>query len=148
AAMNECQPTDFRSLRLLLCCGVLSSEQTKAFAERFGITPLGVYQRPEFTSVAAANVPDKTLEKFTQIGNKPGTIGQPLPGVACRIVHPETWEPLSADQTGMLIISGPSVMQGYWRDGAATHSAMHDDWFITGEQATMDEDGFITLAAR
>jgi acyl-[acyl-carrier-protein]-phospholipid O-acyltransferase/long-chain-fatty-acid--[acyl-carrier-protein] ligase len=148
AATDQCQPSDFRSLRLLICCGVLSPEKTKTFAERFGIAPLAVYQRPELTSIVTANVPDKTLEKFTQIGNKPGTIGQALPGVACRIVHPETWEPLPADQVGMLVISGPCVMPGYWHDEAATQAAMRDNWFVTGEQARMDEDGFITITAR
>jgi acyl-[acyl-carrier-protein]-phospholipid O-acyltransferase/long-chain-fatty-acid--[acyl-carrier-protein] ligase len=99
----------------------------------------------ELTSIIATNVRDKTLEGFTQVGQKPGTVGQPLPGIACRIVDPATLAPLPAGQAGTLLVTGPTVMLGYLGREDLTATALHDGWFNSGDRATMDEEGFITI---
>ncbi len=139
------QTCDFRSLRTLICCGRLLNDGENKYEQQFSCKPLETYYRTELSSITATNVPDKTLENFTQIGNKPGTVGQPLVGMAARIVHPETLESLSAGQEGLLQIRTASLMKGYLADEAATKLAVCDGWFSTGDIARIDEHGFITI---
>jgi acyl-[acyl-carrier-protein]-phospholipid O-acyltransferase/long-chain-fatty-acid--[acyl-carrier-protein] ligase len=82
------------------------------------------------------------------VGNKPGSIGQPIPGVAARIVNPETFEPVSTSEEGLLLIYGANVMVGYLNQPEATRAVIRDGWYITGDIARFDEDGFITITDR
>jgi acyl-[acyl-carrier-protein]-phospholipid O-acyltransferase / long-chain-fatty-acid--[acyl-carrier-protein] ligase len=142
----SCQPDDFRSLRTLASISAkLPETLSTEFAERFGIKPLEAYNCSELTSIIATNVRDKTLEGFTQVGQKPGTVGHPLPGIAYRIVDPATLSPLPPGQAGTLLVTGPTVMLGYLGRDGLTASALHDGWLNTGDRATVDEDGFITI---
>ncbi len=144
--LASCQPDDFRTLHTLVSIGAKLPETLAAdFAERFGIKPLEAYDCTELTSIIATNVRDKTLEGFTQVGQKTGTVGQPLPGIACRIVDPATLAPLPPGQAGTLLVTGPTVMLGYLGRDDLTASALHDGWFNTGDRATMDEEGFISI---
>ena len=84
-----------------------------------------------------------------QIGAKRGTVGQPIPGVAVRIVNPETFETLGCHEEGMLLVKGPSVMVGYLGEPEKTRQVMWEDgWYITGDVAQLDEDGFIQITDR
>ena len=94
------------------------------------------------------NVPDRNLDGFRQIGNKAGTIGQPMPGVAARIVDPETFVPLPVGQEGLLLIRGGNVMEGYLGNPDETAKVVRDGWYVTGDIVKMDEDGFITITDR
>jgi acyl-[acyl-carrier-protein]-phospholipid O-acyltransferase/long-chain-fatty-acid--[acyl-carrier-protein] ligase len=144
--LATCQPDDFRTFHTLVTVGSKLPESLAAsFADRFGIKPSEAYDCAELTSIIATNVRDKTLEGFTQVGQKPGTVGQPLPGIACRIVDPATLSPLPPGQAGTLLVTGPTVMLGYLGRDDLTASTVHDGWFNTGDRATMDEDGFISI---
>ena len=144
--LTLCQPDDFRTLHTLVSTGAkLPETLATEFAERFGIKPLEAYDCTELTSIIATNVRDKTLESFTQIGQKSGTVGQPLPGVACRIVDAASFEPAPIGQTGILLVTGPTVMLGYFGHDDLTAGALHDGWFNTGDRAVMDEEGFISI---
>jgi acyl-[acyl-carrier-protein]-phospholipid O-acyltransferase/long-chain-fatty-acid--[acyl-carrier-protein] ligase len=144
----ECSQDDFASVRLLWCGGeVLPAELAQSFQEKFKILPLLGYGQTELSPAATLNVPDKDLDGFRQVGNQIGTIGQPLPGVAARIVEPATFESLPPDKAGLLLFYGANVMVGYFNDLAATDMVIRDNWFITDLVATMNEDGFITLAS-
>jgi acyl-[acyl-carrier-protein]-phospholipid O-acyltransferase/long-chain-fatty-acid--[acyl-carrier-protein] ligase len=110
--------------------------------------PLEGYGCTELSPVAATNVPDWSGTGARQLGNKSGTIGLPVPGVAARIVDPDTFEPLPAEKEGMLLIYGGNVMMGYLGNSEATHNAIRDGWYITGDIGKFDEDGFITLTGR
>ena len=144
--LTACQPEDFRSLHTLISTGAKLPETLAAeFAQRFGIKPLEAYDCTELSSIIATNVRDKTLEDFTQIGQKSGTVGQPLPGIACRIVDPATLAPLPPGQAGTLLVTGPTIMLGYLGRDDLTASALHDGWFNTGDRAAMDEEGFISI---
>jgi acyl-[acyl-carrier-protein]-phospholipid O-acyltransferase/long-chain-fatty-acid--[acyl-carrier-protein] ligase len=147
--LKRCEPSDFSSLRILMC-GAEKLPQTLAreFQEKFGVLPLEGYGCTELSPVAAANVPDQEMEGFRQVGNKPGTIGQPVPGVAARIVHPETFEPLPPGQEGLLLIYGANVMEGYLGRPEQTREVIRDGWYVTGDIARIDEDGFLTITDR
>ncbi|HEY1967987.1 MAG TPA: long-chain fatty acid--CoA ligase, partial [Pseudonocardia sp.] len=51
-------------------------------------------------------------------------------------------------EPGEIIVSGPSVTPGYWRDRAATEAALIDGWFHTGDVGVFDEDGFLRIVDR
>lgn len=53
-----------------------------------------------------------------------------------------------AGSAGELLVEGPTVMAGYWGQPAATAETMRDGWLRTGDVATMDHDGFVTLVDR
>ena len=116
--------------------------------DKFGVQPLEGYGCTELSPVAAANVPDWQEGTTRQIGNKPGTIGQPVPGVAARIVDPDTFRPLPPGEEGLLLIYGANVMKGYLGRADSTRDAIRDGWYITGDIAKFDEDGFITITDR
>ncbi|OOB91238.1 long-chain-fatty-acid--CoA ligase [Rathayibacter sp. VKM Ac-2630] len=79
-----------------------------------------------------------------------GTVGLPLPGTDVRIVDPE--DPsvdVAPGEQGELVVRGPQVFRGYHRKPQETaDSFTADGWFRTGDIATMDEDGFISLVDR
>jgi acyl-[acyl-carrier-protein]-phospholipid O-acyltransferase/long-chain-fatty-acid--[acyl-carrier-protein] ligase len=147
--LRRCGPGDFASLRFLWCgAEKLPPALAKEFEEKFHVLPMEGYGATELSPAAAANVPDKDLDGFRQVGNKPGTIGQPLPGVAARVVDPDTFAPLPAGKEGLLLAYGPNVMAGYLSRPEATKEVLRDGWYVTGDIGRIDEDGFITLTDR
>lgn len=80
---------------------------------------------------------------------KVGSIGVAIPNTDAKIVDLETLEPVPSGEIGELWVSGPQVMQGYWRDDAATKvSITEDGWLRTGDIATMDGDGYVRIISR
>ena len=70
---------------------------------------------------------------------RPGSVGFPLPGVEIR---------LSAGDTGEILVRGPNVFKGYWRNPVATKASFRDGWFATGDVAERDPDGYIRIVGR
>jgi acyl-[acyl-carrier-protein]-phospholipid O-acyltransferase / long-chain-fatty-acid--[acyl-carrier-protein] ligase len=147
--LKRCEAGDFSTIRMLIC-GAEKLPRTLAdeFQQKFGVMPLEGYGCTELSPVASTNVPDWSGSGARQLGNKTGTVGRPIPGVAARIVDPDTFEPLPAEKEGLLLIYGANVMVGYLGKPEATQEALHDGWYITGDMAKFDEDGFITLTGR
>jgi len=78
-----------------------------------------------------------------------GTVGFPLPNIELRVVDPETGDELPKGDIGSLEVRGPNVFQGYWRMPEKTTEDFRDDgFFITGDIAKFDEDGYITIIGR
>lgn len=79
----------------------------------------------------------------------PGAVGFPLPGIAARVVDPETGKPLAADEIGMIEVKGPNVFKGYWRMPEKTKSEFRDDgFFITGDLGKIDTKGYVHIVGR
>jgi acyl-[acyl-carrier-protein]-phospholipid O-acyltransferase/long-chain-fatty-acid--[acyl-carrier-protein] ligase len=83
-----------------------------------------------------------------QVRNKIGTVGHPIPGVACRVVDPDTDQPLPAGAEGMLLVKGPNVTPGYLNRPDQTAKVIKDGWYTTGDMARIDEDGFVVITGR
>ena len=111
-------------------------------------TILEGYGCTELAPVVAVNTPDVVDGKERQIGHKPGTVGHPIPGVAAKIIDPDTEQPLGPGQEGLLLIKGPNVMLGYLNQPNLTEQVMRHGWYITGDIAAIDEDGFIRITDR
>lgn len=149
AYLRKATREDFASLRLVVAgAEKLKPRLADAFEERFGIRPLEGYGTTELSPVAALSLPDVDVDGIYQAGHKDGSVGQPVPGVAARIVNPETFEPLPHGENGLLLIKGPNVMKGYLDRPDLTAEALQDGWYRTGDMAQMDEDGFITITDR
>jgi long-chain acyl-CoA synthetase len=109
--------------------GAALSERLCHFFRGIGVTVLEGYGLTETTAATTVNRPDR---------NKIGSVGMPLPGVGIKI----------ADD-GEILIHGPNVFGGYWRNDAATKEVMAaDGWFRTGDIGELDEEGFLTITGR
>jgi acyl-[acyl-carrier-protein]-phospholipid O-acyltransferase / long-chain-fatty-acid--[acyl-carrier-protein] ligase len=147
--IKRCEADDFKSLRLLVCgAEKLPQAVAKEFHEKFKVQPLEGYGCTELSPVACVNVPDWQQGNQRQVGNKPGTIGQPVPGVAARVVHRETMAPLGPGQEGLLLIYGANVMKGYLGKEEMTKKKIIDGWYVTGDLAMFDDEGFISITGR
>ena len=78
---------------------------------------------------------------------KPGTVGPAIPGVEVKIVD-EAGNEVPRGEMGELICRGANIMVGYWRQPEATAEALQDGWLHTGDLATMDSDGYISIVDR
>lgn len=149
AYLRKATREDFASLRIVVVgAEKLKTRLADAFAERFGLRPLEGYGATELSPVAALSVHDVEIDGIYQVGHKEGAVGQPVPGVAARIVDPDTGAPRPPGETGLLLIKGPNVMLGYLGKPELTREAVQDGWYRTGDMARMDEDGFITITDR
>jgi len=149
--MRGCDPADFGSLRIVLTgAEKLPERLATAFDERFGIRPLEGYGCTECGPAVSVNTHDFRSAGFRQVGAKRGKIGHPLPGVSVRIVDPENPQgpPLPVDQPGLLLVRGPNVMQGYLGKPEKTAEVIQNGWYVTGDIAALDEDGFLQITDR
>ncbi len=78
-----------------------------------------------------------------------GTVGFPLKGVEVRVCDPETRLELPTGEIGMLHVRGPNVFCGYWNMPEKTREELLEDgFFITGDLAKIDADGYVTIVGR
>jgi long-chain acyl-CoA synthetase len=78
---------------------------------------------------------------------KPGTVGPTVRGVVVKIIDEEGRE-VPQGETGEIIVTGPNIMQGYFRDPVRTAEVLKDGWFYTGDIGKVDEEGFYTILGR
>ncbi len=146
---RKCTREDFSSLRYVLVgAEKLREPVAAAFREKFGLDLLEGYGCTEMSPVVAVNAPNFEAAKDTQVGNKPGTVGHPLPGVAARIVNPVSFEPLPPNTEGLLLVKGANRMAGYLGQPERTAEVCRDGWYITGDIALLDDEGFIRITDR
>ncbi|MEE9321546.1 MAG: AMP-binding protein [Granulosicoccus sp.] len=78
-----------------------------------------------------------------------GTVGLPLPGVEVRVLDQDSGEICDTGKIGMLHVRGPNVFVGYWRMPDKTRDELLEDgFFITGDLASIDTAGYVTIAGR
>ena len=137
------KPADLASLRLVItgaekCPDALFARAKEMvpraiLSEGYGIT--------ECSPVVSVSRP----------GNlRPGTIGVPLDGVEVLVVDPDSMQPLATGQRGLLLVSGATIFPGYLYYDGPSPFYEHDGkrWYITGDLARVDAEGFIHFAGR
>jgi len=152
---RKAHPLMFASLRLVIAGAErLNPEVRQEFREKFGKVIYEGYGATETSPVACVNIPD-ILVNYTgdvQIGNKPGSVGLPLPGTLIRIVDPQTMTTLPIGEAGLVLIAGPQIMQGYLNAPEKTANAIVEldglRWYKTGDKGQLDADGFLTIVDR
>ncbi len=116
-------------LRLMAAGGAALPKETQELWERMGVRIVQGYGTSECSPVIACGLPDGTTPL--------GSVGRPVRGVEVQL-SPE----------GELLVRGPNVMRGYWRDPERTAEVLTDGWYHTGDLATIDSEGNISLSGR
>ena len=149
AYIRRAKKEDFQTLRAVVTgAEKLKKKVADAFEKRFGLRPLEGYGTTELSPVASLNLPDVEIDGALHVGTKEGSIGHPIPGVAMKIVDPDTGELLPDGEEGVLLVKGPNVMLGYLNKPDKTADVLRDGWYSTGDVARMDEDGFAFITDR
>ena len=148
--LRRATPEDFATLRVVLAGGEkLKETLIQGYVEKFGVRPLEAYGATEMAPGIAVSVPPGTGGGVVQAGYKAGRTGLPCPGIAMKIVDPDTGAELGPNEPGLLYLRGPNVMLGYLGRQDLTDEVLDKDgWYCTGDIAFVDEDGFVALTDR
>ncbi len=124
----------------------LAVELAKRFEEKTGAVIFEGYGLSETAPVVSANPSDTNLRRF-------GSVGFPMPNTDFKIVDIETGQNvLPQGQDGEIAVSGPQVMQGYWRKPQADAEVFREiqgaRYFLTGDIGHIDPDGYIIITDR
>lgn len=115
-------------LRVMVSGAAPLACEVQTFFETIGMTIVEGYGLTETAAPAACNVPAE---------NKPGTVGKALPGVQIKIA-----------EDGEVMVKGPTVFAGYYKNEEATRQAFSDGWFLTGDIGELDSEGHLTIKDR
>ncbi|KAA0919325.1 class I adenylate-forming enzyme family protein [Dietzia sp. ANT_WB102] len=144
--LDEARPEHFAAVKALYSGGApIPPSTVERFAERFGHYIHNGYGMTETTSGVIAVPPGQRAPVDTASGTL--SIGVPLPGVEAAVVGVDD-QPVGAGEQGELVLSGPQIVSGYWRNEAATASTMPGGRLHTGDVAVMDADGWVYLVDR
>ncbi|MFB6170128.1 MAG: acyl-CoA synthetase [Haloarculaceae archaeon] len=110
--------------------------------ETLGVTIHDTYGQTETGNMIINNYPTMEL--------RPGSMGKPLPGITAEVVDPETGEPLDPGETGEIAQRGdyPCFFAGYWERPEQTADCFVNDWYLSGDLARKDEDGYFWFEGR
>ena len=115
-------------LRFLVSGAAPLSGEVHTFFETIGMPIIEGYGLTETAAPVACNTPN---------GAKKGTVGRPLPGLDVKIA-----------EDGEILVRGPSIFSGYYKDEEATTEAFQDGWFKTGDIGQLDEEGYLVIKDR
>jgi acyl-CoA synthetase (AMP-forming)/AMP-acid ligase II len=134
-------PTDeFESVRWIVSCGLPPATLRNVHADFPSIRFIDCYGMTELTNGAAY------LDR-AHMESKIGSCGREFPHVDFRIVD-DDGEDVPTGEVGEIVVRGPKVTSGYWRDPEGTAAAHRDGWFHSGDLARVDEDGYLYFVDR
>lgn len=132
--------TDFSSLHTLLTgTTIIPQDLCHAFQDK-GVEVAELYGATETCPIAIYKQPHPPQDKAT-------SIGLPAPHCTVRIVD-ENGHDQPTGKVGEILVKGPNVMIGYWRNEAATTKALRHDWYHTGDMGYQDSDGYYFINGR
>ncbi len=120
-------------LRFFISGGGPLSKALISGYRNLGVTILQGYGLTETSPITNVNLEWK---------NKIGSVGPAIPGVKVDIANKDK------DGRGEIIISGPVVMKGYYKNEEATREALRDGWLYTGDSGYLDSEGFLYITGR
>ena len=141
AKLDELEEHDLSRLRHAVAAGEpLNPEVIKVFRETFGVTIYDGYGQTENTLLVANG---------TGAQVRPGSMGLPTPGHDVQVID-DAGNPVGADVEGDVALRGkpPTLFAGYWDQPAETAAVFRGDWYVTGDRARRDEDGYFWFTGR
>ncbi|MEW1639974.1 class I adenylate-forming enzyme family protein [Streptomyces sp. NPDC093801] len=133
-------PPDLDRLTAVLSGGsALAPADARLLTERLGVPVLQGYGLVEFAPLTHSQRPGEDT-------GGSGSVGAPVPGTACRVVHPSTGAPLGPGETGEVQLRGPQLMAGYL--GESGPHTDEDGWFATQDVGRIGPDGELHLVDR
>lgn len=145
---KKVSPEDIKSLKYVVGGAEKTPDGFKDKWEKyFGSLYLEGYGITETSPGISCNLPIPPPDS-PGTGMRDGSVGLLFPGMSARIVDPDTGKPMSPFETGMLQVRGPNVFPGYLDDTEKTEAAFDGDWYITGDLARFDGDGFLFIEGR
>ncbi|OQX90186.1 MAG: hypothetical protein B6D57_04450 [Candidatus Coatesbacteria bacterium 4484_99] len=101
------------------------------------------YWQTETGCIVIANYPGMKI--------KPGSMGKPFPGITATVVDPKTYEPINkAGVVGLIALKPgwPSMFKTYWNNKKIYEEKFRNGWYICGDRASIDEDGYFWFVGR
>lgn len=132
-AFPEAQAMLGGHIKLLICGAAALNPAVEEKYRLLGFNLVQGYGLTETSPVVAVG---------TEAEYKLGTIGKAIPGVEVKLANQQP------DGMGELLVKGPNVALGYYQDERSTKASFVDGWFHTGDLATIDEEGYITICGR
>jgi acyl-[acyl-carrier-protein]-phospholipid O-acyltransferase/long-chain-fatty-acid--[acyl-carrier-protein] ligase len=147
--LRRVEPEQFRTLDVVVVgAEKMPSDLFEAFQQRFGVRPVEGYGATELSPLVSVNIPSSRSSAMYQKDCVEGSVGRPVPGVAARIVDPDSGTELQAGEDGMLLVTGPNLMCGYANQEELTRKVVKDGWYVTGDIAHVDDQGFLYITGR
>ena len=135
---------DLGSLRHLCSVGEpLNAEAVLWSRETFGRPFHDTFWQTETGCIVITNLPGMPI--------KPGSMGRPFPGITATVLDPKSFEPLGrAGSVGLIALrpGWPSMMRAYWNKPAAYAAKFRNGWYLCGDRASIDEDGYFWFVGR
>ena len=133
---------DLSTLRFIGSVGEpLNPEAVVWGNETYGLPIHDNWWQTETGAIMCANYPSMPI--------RPGSMGRPLPGIDMAVID-ENYEPLPNGEIGALAVrpGWPSMMYTYWQKDEMYNSRFKKGWYITGDQASVDHDGYFWFQGR
>jgi acetyl-CoA synthetase len=142
--MDPIKKHDLSSLRHLASVGEPLNAEAVIWSEKaFGKPFLDSFWQTETGSIVISNYPGMKI--------KPGSMGKPFPGITATVVNPKTHEPITTVGTVGLIAlkpGWPSMMRAYWNNKEAYDNKFKNGWYICGDRASIDHEGYFWFVGR
>lgn len=133
--VRQSKPGDFESVELAVSGADKCPDALRElFREKHNLEIFEGYGATETSPVISVNPRE---------GNRPGSIGVPIPGTEVKIENIDTGEACPTGETGKILVKGDGVMPGYLNDVEESHLRIKSGWYDTGDLGYLDEDGYL-----
>ena len=151
--MKHIEPEQLASLKYVVAGAEKTPEGfADAWEARFGSVYLEGYGLTETSPVVSINTPSipdgVNYPGNSTEGSRRGSVGRMMPGHAARILDPNTMKDIEVTKVGLLMLKGPNIFRAYLGEPKRTAEVKQGEWFITGDLARFDEDGFLFIEGR
>lgn len=135
---------DTSSLRHLASVGEPLNAEAVIWSQKvFGKSFHDTFWQTETGSIMIANLPGMKI--------KPGSMGKPFPGLTAAVLDPESFEPIKeTGKSGLIAFKPdwPALMRGYFNNIRKFEEKFVDGWYLTGDKASIDKDGYYWFIGR
>lgn len=134
---------DLSSLRHLVSVGEPLNPEAVVWSEEvYGLPFHDSYWQTETGSIVISNYPGMRI--------KPGSMGKPFPGMEAGVLDAKTFRPVKAGTVGLIALrpGWPAMFRQYWRNPETYRSKFVDGWYVCGDRATVDDDGYYWFVGR